>query len=178
MLTLPDLIERQARARPKAPALVFNGAVTSYGELHQKIAQWATALAVRGIKAGDSFGLVMRNSPEFVITFFALVRLGARALPVNFLLKADEIAYIFQDAGVVGVLTQPSFLGNVLEARKKLPQLRDVVVTGQGRVTRDEGREDNAETKVLYFDDLISATTSLIAPPASPDPDEIALTIH
>src|SRR5207302_9876075 len=142
--------------RPRATALIFQGRKITYEDLQSRVEKWASVLTQRGVKAGDAYGIVMRNSPEFVITFFSLMRLGARAVPVNFLLKADEIAYIFGDAGVVGVLTQPSFLGNVLQARKKLSQLRDVVVTGQGRVTRDEGREDNAETKVLYFDELIS----------------------
>src|SRR4029077_10391837 len=92
--------------------------------------RWSAVLSSRGVKAGDAFGLVMRNCPEFVITFFALVRLGARAVPVNFLLKADEISFIFEDAGVVGFITQPAFLGSVLEARKKLSKLRDIIVAG------------------------------------------------
>src|SRR5690349_4446075 len=101
MLTLPGLIERQAKERPKASAYVFKGRATTYAELLQKVERWAAVLSSRGVKAGESFGLVMRNSPEFIITFLALVRLGARVVPVNFLLKADEISYIFEDAGVV-----------------------------------------------------------------------------
>src|SRR5690242_11904569 len=123
MLTLHELVERQAAERPKSIALAFKGLTISYGELQDKILRFAAVLHSQGVKPGDGFGLVMRNSPEFVIAFFALVRLGARAVPVNFLLKADEISFIFQDAGVVGVLTQPPFLGNVNEARKKLPAL-------------------------------------------------------
>ena len=178
MLTLNALIERQARERPKAPALVFKGAVTTFAELEKQIERWAAALASRGVKAGDCFGLVMRNCPEFVITFFALIRLGARAVPVNFLLKTDEITYIFEDAGVVGVITQPPFLGHVLEARKKLGKLRDVVITGQRREKRDEGREEIADTKVLYFEELMAAAGTLNSHPSSLDPDVIAMIIY
>src|SRR5690242_8223974 len=132
-MVLHELLERQAKSRPNAPALIFRGTKLSYAALQDRVEKWAAVLTARGVKAGDTYGIVMRNSPEFVVTFFALVRLGAHAVPVNFLLKADEIAFIFSDAGVVGVITQPPFLGNVLEARKRLPGLRDVVVTGDRR---------------------------------------------
>ena len=95
MLTLHELIERQAQTRPKAAALVMKGHHYTYAELQERVEKWASVLQARGVRAGDAYGLVMRNSPEFVITFFALVRLGARAVPVNFLLKADEITFIF-----------------------------------------------------------------------------------
>src|SRR5262245_9354192 len=129
-MTLNDLIERQARSRPETTALLLKNRQLTYSQLHETVEKWASVLEERGVHAGDTFGLVMRNSIEFVVTFFALVRLGARAVPVNFLLKADEITFIFEDAGVVGVITQPPFLPQVLEAKKKLPALRDVVVTG------------------------------------------------
>jgi long-chain acyl-CoA synthetase len=167
MLTLHELIERQAKDRPRATALVFKGQTLCYEDLQEDIERWASVLVARGVKAGDRFGLVLRNSPEFVITFFALVRLGARAVPVNFLLKADEISFIFNDAEVVGVITQPAFLGNVLEARKKLPTLRDVIVAG----TSQDG--------TLSFDDLMNEM-----PVPAPDlprvttADEVAMIIY
>src|ERR1700744_3905427 len=108
-MVLHELIERQAARQPHAAALFYKKEKISYGELQRQVERWAAVLHARGVKAGDTFGIVTRNSPEFVITFFALMRLGARAVPVNFLLKADEISYIFTDANVVGVITQPAF---------------------------------------------------------------------
>jgi long-chain acyl-CoA synthetase len=165
-LLLHELIERRVQDRPRAAALIFRDQKISYSDLQNRILKWAAVLSERGVKAGDTYGIVMRNSPEFVITFFALVRLGARAVPVNFLLKADEIAFIFGDAGVVGVITQPPFLGNVLEARKQLPRLRDVVVTG-------DRREDG-----LSFQQLLENAPSPAALPRATDPDEVAMIIY
>ena len=166
MLVLPDLLERQAQNRPKATALIFRGNKISYAELQSHVEKWASVLYQRGVKAGDAYGIVMRNSPEFVITFFALVRLGARAVPVNFLLKSDEIGYIFGDAGVVGVITQPPFLGAVLEARKQLPKLRDVVVTG-------DRRED-----VLSFNQLLQDAPAAVSLPRTSNPADVAMIIY
>src|SRR5258708_4307211 len=160
------MLERQVQSRPRATALVFRGQKLSYADLQDHVEKWASVLAQRGVKAGDAYGIVMRNSPEFVITFFALVRLGARAVPVNFLLKADEIAYIFADAGAVGVITQPPFLGGVLEARKQLPGLRDVVITG-------DRRED-----VLSFQQLLETAPPVNRVPRATDPDEVAMIIY
>ena len=81
MLTLYDLIERQAKEHPRTTALVFKGQVRSYAELQDDIDRWASVLAARGVKAGDRFGLVLRNSPEFVITFFASGAFGRACGP-------------------------------------------------------------------------------------------------
>ncbi len=165
-LTAHSLVERQAKTRPRAAALIYKGQTTSYAVLQDQIERWASVLRDRGVKKGDAFGLIMRNSPEFIITFFALVRLGARAVPVNFLLKADEISFIFNDAGVVGCLTQPSFLANVLEAKKSLPKLRDVIVTG------------DKTSDLLSFNQLIQST---VRPPDLPnmqDAEDIAMIIY
>ncbi len=172
MLTLPQVIERQAQKKPKSPALVFKGKVTSYSELDAQINRWAAILQARGVKAGDNFGLIMRNCPEFVITFFALARIGARAVPVNFLLKADEISFIFADAGVVGVVTQPPFLGNVLEARKKLPGLREIIIAG-------ENRKEGGESRGIFsFEELMKTNSSLLPPSSSLNSDDVVMIIY
>jgi len=165
-VTLHELIERQARERPARAALILKGHSLSYKELQDHVEKWASVLHQRGVKAGDAYGLVMRNSPEFVITFFALVRLGARAVPVNFMLKADEIAFIFEDAGVVGVITQPPFLKTIHEARKQVPTLRDVVVTG-------DRRED-----ALNFQQLLEEAGPVENLPRCEDDETVAMIIY
>ena len=166
-LTAHGLIERQAKSRPKTTALIFKGKPISYGELQDQIERWASVLRDRGVKKGDAYGLVMRNCPEFVITFFALVRLGARAVPVNFLLKADEITYIFNDANVVGCITQGAFHANVLEARKHLPKLRDVIVTGEA--TSDS---------ILSYTKLMGTAVRTIDLPHAEDVQDVAMIIY
>lgn len=165
-LLLHDLVERQAKSRPQAVAVAFKDRRLTYGELQEQVEKWAAVLHGRGVRAGDAFGLVMRNSPEFVVTFFALVRLGARAVPINFLLKADEIAFIFEDAGVVGVITQPPFVKNVLAARRQLPALRDVILTG-------DRKED-----LLSFNQLLASAPPVGDVPRAADAEAPAMIIY
>jgi long-chain acyl-CoA synthetase len=165
-MVLHELLERQVEKRPRSAALIFRGQKISYAELQNRVEKWASVLYQRGVKSGDAYGIVMRNSLEFVITFFALVRLGARAVPVNFLLKADEISFIFGDAGVVGVITQPPFLGGVMEAKRQLPKLRDVVVTG--------GRREDA----LSFNQLLQDAPPAVSLPRASDPEDVVMIIY
>ncbi len=174
-MTLNDLIDRQAAERPNAKAIIFKSVSLTYKELHRQILILANVLAGRGLRAGEAYGIVMRNSSEFVITFFALARLGARAVPVNFLLKPDEISYIFADAGVVGAITQPPFLGAVLQVKKKLSAMRDVIVAGS---TAPAGPAAKPETVgVLSFENLMASQPGLDQP-AQAAPDDVAMIIY
>ncbi|HVO33765.1 MAG TPA: AMP-binding protein, partial [Elusimicrobiota bacterium] len=120
-MTLTELLRKSAAERSRMTALIFRDRRLSYEELQRLVDQWAAVLYARGLRPGQAYGIVARNSPEFVITLFAVARLGARAAPVNFLLKPDEIAFIFQDAGVRGVLTQSPFLAAVRKAAQQAP---------------------------------------------------------
>ncbi len=71
----------------------------------------AAAMARHGVGAGDRVAIMMTNRPEFLETMFAANALGAIAVPVNFRLSADEIAFILTDSGarllVVDATTGP-----------------------------------------------------------------------
>jgi len=173
-MSLYSLLTHQAQERPDARALVFKDQVLTYRELLARVDAWADALAQRGIQSGDAFGLVMRNCPEFVVTFFALARLGASAVPVNFMLKADEITYIFEDAGVVGVITQPAFLKHVEEAKKRLPRLRDIVICGEKRQETGSQKSD-----AHFFDEMVAVKFPRPSVAASPvDSSTVAMIIY
>ena len=102
-MTLPDLITKHASENPGATAYIFQDKKISYGELEDHILRCAAGLAKRGIKSGSTFGLVLRNSPDFVIIVMALAKVGAIAVPINFLEKPERIALILNDAKAVGV---------------------------------------------------------------------------
>jgi long-chain acyl-CoA synthetase len=170
MVTLNDLIARHAEERPQETAIVFKGVKTSYATLSQQIERWAGVLSSAGVQAGDAFGLVMKNSPEFVITFFALMRLGARAVPVNFLYKSHDIANIFADAGIVGVLAQPAYIRTVQEAAQKLPRLKNIFVTGPRAPS-----EGNISS---FYDDLMKAPSLPVPQTSSATPDTVAMLLY
>jgi len=107
--TLNEMLARSVERSGDRAAFIFKDQEMSYVELAETIERCAAGLSELGIGKGDTFGIVMRNCPEFVILSFALSRLGAVAVPVNSLEKAERIAYIFNDAEVKGAsLRRPS----------------------------------------------------------------------
>lgn len=81
--------------------LISKGRLFSDQDLQEKINSFAYALFHLGIKKGDKVGILLRNSAEFLITYFATTKIGAVVVPINFLLKPEEISSILRDSGTV-----------------------------------------------------------------------------
>ena len=90
----------RAGSDPDLPAIKQGEHILSYAALDAAAARCATLLADRGVSAGDRVALIMPNVAYFPIAYYAILRLGAIVVPMNPLLKAGEIAYAWQDAGV------------------------------------------------------------------------------
>ena len=104
-LVLPELIGRAARARPDHPALAFGELIRTHAQLDDRAARLATVLAGFGVQAGDRVALLLHNGFEFVESLLACHKLGACAVPVNFRLALEEMEFILDDAGAVGVIS-------------------------------------------------------------------------
>jgi acyl-CoA synthetase (AMP-forming)/AMP-acid ligase II len=103
-LVLPELLGRGARAHADRPALVYGGTARTHAELHERAARLASALAAGGVRHGDRVALLLHNGFEFPESLLACHRLGAVAVPINFRLTADEIAYILDNAGAAALI--------------------------------------------------------------------------
>ena len=94
---------------------MFGGAARTHAELHDRAARLASALMAAGVRAGDRVALLLHNGFEFPEALLACHRIGACAVPINFRLAADEIAYILEDSGAVALIagTRPDGLGRL-----------------------------------------------------------------
>jgi len=113
---LGDLLHRTAARYPGKLALVDGDLRWSYAELDAAVRRTAGALATRGVGRGDRVALVSHNCWQFVVVSFALARLGAILVPVNFMLTADEIAYILDHSGASGVVVEDALHLQVAQA--------------------------------------------------------------
>ncbi|KEJ95165.1 fatty-acyl-CoA synthase [Pseudosulfitobacter pseudonitzschiae] len=96
---LGDLLRRSAARVPNKTALVFRDQSDTFVELDAAVNRAANALRARGISKGDRVALFTHNNRSFVVLRFALARLGAIATPVNFMLNAEDFAYILDHSG-------------------------------------------------------------------------------
>ncbi len=97
-MNIARLLEDSANRSPHKKALLFEGHSYTYGELNQLSARFARGLHLLGIRKGDICVLMMQNSPEFIIAYYGIARLGAIVLPINFLFKVHELSHIFSDS--------------------------------------------------------------------------------
>jgi len=134
--TLNQILGETILNHPEDTAFFYKEEVLSYRELGQRIDRCTVGLQKLGIREGDTFGVVVRNCPEFVILFFALARLGAATVPVNFLEKGEKLGFIFNDAQVKGCLTSREFLKNVKTGQTKAPSLRHIFLKDNGGAER------------------------------------------
>ncbi len=97
--TLADVLRRSAARAPHKTAIVCGETRWSYAQFHAVCERVAAGLAQQGACKGDRVALLARNSHAFAALRFALARLGAVLVPINFMLKADEVAYILRHCG-------------------------------------------------------------------------------
>ena len=98
--TLATVIERHARRTPNKTALHFVGDDISYGQLWLRVEAATITLMAQGVKPGDRVAWLGLNDPAQLVLLFALARLGAILLPLNYRLAQAEMAAILAHAGV------------------------------------------------------------------------------
>jgi len=101
-------LEVSARRYPGKTALFYYGNAISYRALADDVERFAGWLARRaGVQRGDRVLLALQNSPQFAIAYYGILRADAVVVPVNPMLKTDELRYLAEDSGArVAVLGQ------------------------------------------------------------------------
>ena len=130
-LVLGEILARNARREPSRAAVVFEDRSLSFAELDRRVNRLANALAARGVRSGDKVAVLMYNSIEVVESFFAVQKLGACPVPVNFRLAASEVTYILEDSDSVAVLTDGRLTQLALDVTSQIPAVRFVATTGE-----------------------------------------------
>src|SRR5690606_18242018 len=97
--TIADALHRTAQRLPHKLAIACGEVRWSYADFNALVTRLAAGLAQLGVDEGDRVAVLARNSHGFAALRFALARRGAVLVPINFMLKADEVAYILRHAG-------------------------------------------------------------------------------
>jgi fatty-acyl-CoA synthase len=103
--TLADLLHRTARREPAKLAIACGDVRWTFAQFDAVVDRVAAGLAERGIVQGSRVAVLARNSHAFAALRFALARLGAVLVPINFMLKADEVAYILRHSAAQTLAT-------------------------------------------------------------------------
>ena len=147
-----------------APDKVFlfsqpDGRQFTYSQFADAVARTAALLAGEGVAKGDVVSLLMPNSVEYVIAYFACWRLGALAGPINSHLKEQEISYVVSNSEAKALLVGSEFLP-VINQLRNLPTLNAVILfDDEAQATRDFTKVE-ATADVTLDDEAIIIYTS------------------
>ena len=130
-LGLAQSIEKRAAALPDSVALHFEGKAITYEELNRRANQVANGLQGLGVEKGDRVAIMLPNIPEFIYVLVGTLKLGAVAVPFNTLYKGGEILHILKDSGARCLVTLTNFFPMINEIRSELPDLEQVILTGE-----------------------------------------------
>jgi fatty-acyl-CoA synthase len=152
--TLGDVLHRSALRTPLKAAVLCGAVHWNYQQFDQICDHLAAGLAARGVAKGTPVALLARNSHAFAAMRFALARLGAVLVPINFMLKADEVAYILRHAGATLLATDSEFA-----ALARAASALDTAVRELLWLPGEEGGV--AEPGMTRFDDVAACTAAL-----------------
>jgi len=186
-IPLFGILEQAAQKFPDAPCTIFKGAKISYREMNELTDRLAAGLVELGVKRGDRVGIFMPNTPQFVLTYFGILKAGGVVVATNPLYSAREIEHQANDSGIEIMLVMSNFY-NLLKKVQPQTKIRTVVVTnlkeslppvlaflfsltkekkGGFRVTLAEGD--------LWLQDLLARHKPEERPKLDIGPDDVAL---
>jgi fatty-acyl-CoA synthase len=113
---LGDTLRRTALRHPDKLGLVAGGVRWSFAELDAAVNRTANALAERGVGKGDRIAILSRNGRPYVVLAYALARLGAVMVPINFMLNAGEVGFILGHAKVGHLVAEAGLHATATEA--------------------------------------------------------------
>jgi fatty-acyl-CoA synthase len=119
---------RRVQAQPQEVALQFLGRAFTWAELGEQVDRLTVLLQGLGVQRGDRVVLFSQNGPAFIVAFHAVLRLGAAAMPINPMNRADELRHPLNDAGARVAIASSDMAGELARAAPDARQLRHLIV--------------------------------------------------
>jgi len=146
--TLAHLLPLASRRYGGKPALVCGDKNITFCELNQLALRFARALLTLGVGPGDRVTLYCHNCLEWIISYYAVARMGAVLNPINIMLTGDEVHYIASDCEAKAIIA-PADKATLLLDLKKKTALESVIVCG-----------DSPPTGAFAFDELLEKSSA------------------
>ncbi len=137
---LPDLIAHSAERFPENTALTYGTDSMTYAGLHAAVTRFAGGVVGLGLQRGERVAIYLEKRCETVIASFGAPAAGGVFVPLNPLLKPEQVAYILRDCNVRILVTSPERHALLAETLADCADLRHVVLVG------DDSPETHEET--------------------------------
>jgi long-chain acyl-CoA synthetase len=161
--SIPELLRQRVNAAPEKLFLFSEDDKRqfTYKEFEAAVRRTARMLAAKGVRKGDVVSLLLPNSVEYVIAYFACWQLGALAGPINSLLKSQEIAYVISNSEARALLVNSEFLPLIEPIRGELTTLQAIIkFDNEDEATREEITGDDPTSDIDSEHEAIIIYTS------------------
>jgi len=145
---LGELLYLSAQKHPHRTAIAFGQKRISYKELDELTGRIAAGLIELGIKKQDKVALFLDNCPEFVISYFSVLKAGAVVVPVNYMFKMEEAKFILEDSQAICLITSRAYVDMAEELRLRADSLKYIITTakaGDDTIDFNRIKKDNPE---------------------------------
>jgi len=112
------------------PLVYFNKQILTYKDADIATNKLAKYLESLGVLHGDRVSILMRNCPEYILTLFAIFKLGAIAVPINNMLRESEIAYILNNSESKILISMEDFAGMMPHFRDNCKDIEHILSWG------------------------------------------------
>ncbi len=193
-VTIPDypvqrFLENAADQHPDQAALVLKGQRISYRQLNELADHVAAALVGNGFKKGDRAVIYMANTPQFMITFFGILKAGGVAVATNPLYTERELEHQLADCGAETVFVMSLFYDQLKRVQQKgKTQVKRIIVTNIKEYLpphlkalftllkeKKEGHRVTLSPGDMAFQDFLAGGRSAPKPGVSVSADDLAL---
>jgi len=124
--SIPEVFDEVTERYKNNTALIFYGKKISYHVLRELVDRFATALADLGVAKGDTVALFLLNCPQYVIAYFAALKVGAKVTPISPVYTSKEVKHQLEDSGAETIICQDIMYDNV---EKTGIDLKNVILT-------------------------------------------------
>lgn len=152
---LPELVSLAAARNPGAPALTYGKHTLSYGELEVAVNSFASGLISLGLQRGERVAIYLEKRFETVIASFGAPAAGGVFVPLNPLLKAEQVGYILRDCNVRVLVTSPERLPLLQEMLPACHDLRHIVMLDSAEPLAQIGT-----LNVCFWGDLLAQSST------------------
>jgi acyl-CoA synthetase (AMP-forming)/AMP-acid ligase II len=150
-MNVGNIIRFNARNYPEKEALVCGEERLTYRQLNDRVNSLANALSKLGVRKGDNLAIMLQNCSEYIEIYFALAKLGAVAVPLNFMYKGIGLKFLLENADVKMVFVEE-------RTKEEVEKARDALVTIQNQGYIFVGL--NTPANYLFYEELATGHSS------------------
>jgi long-chain acyl-CoA synthetase len=184
-----DYLREAAERHPAKIAIHFLGKEMTFGKLYEETLKLASQLSKLGLKKGDRAAIMLPNSPQSVISYFAILMVGGVAVQTNPLYTERELEHQMKDSGSKMIICLDALFPKVEKVRKTT-DLQTILVTGVqdylpfpknliypiiSKIKIPKKREYKNLDQVFVLTDLIQSGTKDVTPPPISIEEDLAL---